>query len=82
MYRTMEPMKVERVVLDSNVLISSAISPAGKPFACLKWALDHATLIASRGLIEEVETRLARAKFAKYITKSSAGRLSPTSRWP
>ena len=62
-------MKVDRVVLDSNVLISAAISPLGKPFACLVWVLDCATLIASRQIINEVETRLARAKFAKYVDK-------------
>ena len=60
-------MKADRVVLDSNVLISAVISPLGKPFACLTWVLDHATLIASRELIDEVETRLARPKFAKYV---------------
>lgn len=60
-------MKVERVVLDSNVLISAALSPMGKPFACLDWVLDNATLIASSELIDEVATRLARPKFKKYV---------------
>ena len=60
-------MRVERVVLDTNVLISAVLSPLGKPFACLSWVLDNATLIVSRELLEEVETRLARAKFSKYV---------------
>jgi putative PIN family toxin of toxin-antitoxin system len=60
-------MSVERVVLDTNVLISAVLSPSGKPFACLDWVLDHATLIASRELLEELETRLARPKFRKYV---------------
>lgn len=64
------PMRADRVVLDSNVLISAVISPLGKPFACLAWVLDPATLIASRELIEEVETRLARPKFAKYVDEA------------
>ena len=51
-------------------MISAAISPLGKPFACLDWVLDHATLIASRQLIEEVETRLARPKFVKYVDEA------------
>ena len=55
-------MRVERVVLDTNVLISAALSPLGKSFACLGWTLDHATLIVSRELL-----RLARPKFAKYL---------------
>ncbi len=63
-------MAVERVVLDSNVLISAAISAHGKPFACLSWVIDNAKLIAARELIEEVETRLARPKFAKYVNRA------------
>src|SRR5882724_10441274 len=63
-------MKVERVVLDTNVLISAVLSPLGKPFACLNWVLDNATLIASRELLEELETRLARPKFNKYVDDS------------
>jgi hypothetical protein len=27
------------------VLISAFLSPVGKPFACLRWVLDNATLI-------------------------------------
>lgn len=60
-------MRVERVVLDTNVLISAALSRLGKPFACLAWVLDNATLIVSRELLEELETRLARPKFSKYV---------------
>jgi putative PIN family toxin of toxin-antitoxin system len=63
-------MRVERVVLDTNVMISAFLSPLGKPFACLRWALDNATLIVSRELLEEVETRLARPKFNKYLDAS------------
>jgi putative PIN family toxin of toxin-antitoxin system len=60
-------MRVERVVLDTNVLISAAFSPHVKPFACLRWVLDDATLIVLRELLEELETRLTRPKFNKYI---------------
>jgi uncharacterized protein len=63
-------MRVERVVLDTNVLISAVLSPHGKPFACLNWIFDNATLLVSRELLEEVETRLARPKFTKYIDDS------------
>jgi uncharacterized protein len=63
-------MKVERVVLDTNVLISAILSPLGKPSLCLNWVLDNATLIASRELLEELETRLARRKFTKYLDES------------
>ena len=60
-------MRVERVVIDTNVLISAVLSPLGKPFACLGWVLDNATLIVSRELLEELETLLARPKFNKYV---------------
>ena len=60
-------MAIERVVLDSNVLISAVISPVGKPARCLTWALDHRGLILAPEIIEEVETRLARTRFLKYV---------------
>jgi uncharacterized protein len=63
-------MRVERVVLDTNVLISAVLSPLGKPFACIGWVLDNATLIVSRELLEELETRLGRPKFRKYVDEA------------
>jgi uncharacterized protein len=60
-------MRVEHVVLDTNVLISAVLSPLGNPFACLGWVLDNAILIVSPELLDELETRLARAKFSKYL---------------
>jgi putative PIN family toxin of toxin-antitoxin system len=63
-------MKAERVVLDTNVLISAALSPHGKPFACLSWVLDNATLLASQELLTELETRLGRPKFSKYVDEA------------
>jgi putative PIN family toxin of toxin-antitoxin system len=59
-------MRVERVVLDTNVLISAVLHP----FACLSWVLDNAALIASRELLDELETRLTRPKFQKYVDAS------------
>ena len=70
-------MKAERVVLDTNVLISAALSPHGKPFACLSWVLDNATLLTSQELLTELETRLARPKFSKYVDEPGGGRSSP-----
>jgi predicted nucleic acid-binding protein len=52
------------------VVISAVLSPLGKPYACLRWALDNATLIVSRVSLEELETRLARPKFSKYLDAS------------
>jgi putative PIN family toxin of toxin-antitoxin system len=63
-------MKAERVVLDTNVLISAALSPHGKPSACLSWVLDNATLLTSQELLAELETRLGRPKFSKYVDEA------------
>jgi uncharacterized protein len=60
-------MAVERVVLDSIVLISAVISPLGKPSRCLMWVLENADLVVASSVIEEVATRLERPRFAKYI---------------
>jgi putative PIN family toxin of toxin-antitoxin system len=63
-------MRAEHVVLDTNVLISAILSPLGNPFACLNWVLGNATLIASSELLDEVDARLARPKFNKYLDAS------------
>ncbi len=60
-------MRADRVVLDTNVLISALLSPLGKPFRCLTWVLDNGILLSSEGLLHELETRLARPKFLKYV---------------
>jgi putative PIN family toxin of toxin-antitoxin system len=59
-------MKAERVVFDTNVLISALLIEAGKPFACLRWARANAAIVTSAPLLEELLTRLARPKFRKY----------------
>jgi hypothetical protein len=62
-------MNPDRVLLDTNVLISAALSAQGKPAKCLAWALDHATLLTSGRLMHELETRLGRPRLAKYVTE-------------
>ena len=42
------PMRADRVVLDTNVLISAALSSLGKPFASLAWVRRNATLVSPR----------------------------------
>jgi putative PIN family toxin of toxin-antitoxin system len=62
-------MNPDRILLDTNVLISAALSVQGKPAKCLDWTLDHATLLTSTRLLSELETRLARPRLAKYLTE-------------
>ena len=60
-------MKVDRLVLDTNVLISALLSRHGKPRAVLTWALTHATLLTSADAISELETRIERPRLAKLV---------------
>lgn len=56
-----------RAVIDTNVLISSVLSSKGKPRQVVRHILAHGTLLLSKPTIEELESRLARPKFRKYI---------------
>ena len=60
-------MRVDRVVLDTNILISAALTP-GKPFQVLQWVLENGVLIFSDATIEELRTRLMKRKFDRYVS--------------
>ena len=61
-------MSAERVVLDTNVLISAALLAFGKPFAVFQHVLDTGVLIFSNETFEEIATRLMRPKFDRYVS--------------
>jgi len=61
-------MKVDRVVIDTNVLISAALIPASVPAQCVDWALANTTLLFSPDTFEELQTRLWRPKFDRYLS--------------
>ena len=65
-------MKAERVVLDTNVLISAALQPNGSPRAAVD-ALRavRGVLLFSDETFDELQTRLHRAKFDKYVSQNS-----------
>ena len=65
-------MKAERVVLDTNVLISAALQPNGSPRAVVD-ALRavRGVLLFSDETFDELQTRLHRAKFDKYVSHNS-----------
>ncbi len=67
-------MSVERVVLDTNVLISAALIASSKPFAVLHHVLNTGVLIFSNEAFEEVTSRLMRPKFDRYVSVASAPR--------
>jgi putative PIN family toxin of toxin-antitoxin system len=64
-------MTAERVVLDTNVLISAALIATSKPFSVLTHVLDNGVLIFSNETFEEIATRLMRSKFDSYVSEST-----------
>ena len=56
-----------RCVLDTNVLISAALSPTGTSRQALLWIVAHGTLLMSEETLAELESRLARTKFERYL---------------
>jgi len=60
-------MKVDRVVVDTNVLISAALLPRSVPTQIVACLLEDAALVFSRETFKELETRLWRAKFDRYL---------------
>ena len=55
-------------VLDTNVLISAALSRQGSPYALVQQVLSHARLVFSEPTFEELRGRLYRPKFDRYIS--------------
>jgi len=63
----MKVEKIDRAVVDTNVLISAALSPRSAPARIVDLLLRHATLVFSRPTFRELETRLWRPKFDRYL---------------
>ncbi len=61
-------MKVDRVVCDTNVLISAAIVPSGKPRRVVELVRVNGRLLICAEAIVELATRLARPKFDRYLS--------------
>jgi putative PIN family toxin of toxin-antitoxin system len=55
-------------VLDTNVLISSALSRTGSPYALTQKILANGRLVFSDPTYEELHTRIYRPKFDRYIS--------------
>ncbi len=64
------PMKVDRLVLDTNVLISAALSPHGAPARLLDFLYrSNAVLVFSEPTMAELADRLLRAKLDLYVDR-------------
>jgi uncharacterized protein len=74
-----------KVVVDTNVLLSAALSSAGAPAALLNWLLMHAILVLSDTTFGELQTRIFKPKFDRYLSletrKQILHDLSAAARW-
>lgn len=61
-------MKVERLVVDTNVLISAALSSAAPPARLVRHALAQGALMFSDATFAELHSRLWRPKFDRYLS--------------
>jgi putative PIN family toxin of toxin-antitoxin system len=61
-------MKVELVVIDTNVLISYALKPDGLAGRVADFFIENSRLLFCTETFAELETRLWRPKFDRYIT--------------
>jgi putative PIN family toxin of toxin-antitoxin system len=70
-------MKVEslRVVIDSNVWISAALSPDGAPAKVVRRVLEYGLAVFSPATFAELETRLWKPKFDRYLSMELRRRL-------
>ena len=62
-------MKVKSVVIDTNVLISSALSTNGIPSQILRYFILNNKIVFSDETFEEFYSRLWRPKFDRYISR-------------
>jgi len=65
-------MKIDRLVLDTNVLISAALSSGGAPALLLEdLKRERTVLVFSEPTMTELATRLMRAKFDRYVDRAT-----------
>lgn len=62
-------MERERVVFDTNVLISGLLSATSTPARALERAVSEGQLVASRHTLRELMTTLLSPKFDRYVSQ-------------
>jgi len=62
-------MARERIVLDTNVLISGALSITSKPARALETAISTGDLLASMATLRELTEKLLSPKFDAYVSR-------------
>jgi putative PIN family toxin of toxin-antitoxin system len=63
------------LVIDTNVLISAALSSQGAPAIVVRVALAQHRLVFSQPTFDELRTRLYRPKFDRYISLENRERM-------
>ena len=62
-------MNLERVVIDTNVFISALLKPKGTPRKVIDLAINQYIILQSETTYEELNTRLSKKKFDKYLSQ-------------
>ncbi len=62
-------MKRERVVFDTNVLISGALASTSTPALALERAISDGQLLASTATLRELMEKLLSTKFDPYVSR-------------
>lgn len=58
----------ERIVADTNCLVSRLLLPSSVPGRAVRQAVDHGILLVSEATMNELADVLARPKFDRYIS--------------
>jgi hypothetical protein len=65
-----------RVVLDTNIIVSALLAPAGKPAAAIRaWLDGKFTLLTCAAHVDELRSTLQKPRVAELIKPYKAGRL-------
>jgi putative PIN family toxin of toxin-antitoxin system len=71
-----------RVVLDTNILVSALIAPAGKPAAIYSaWVEGKFTLLTGAAHLDELLATLQKPRVAELVKPYQAGRLVNQIKW-
>jgi uncharacterized protein len=71
----MKAERSRRVVLDTNVWLSAALSPTGAPAQVVRNVLLHGLAVFSEATFAELETRIWKPKFDRYISLEARNRI-------
>ena len=62
------PHELERIVADTNLLVSRLLLPESLPAEAVRKAVDEGQLLVSDATLEELADVLSRAKFDPYVS--------------